>query len=77
MNLYDNPSDEDRMYAQYATENAEYTRAVRTLYNLVADYLLTGQQIKAQEILNKYVPPEKASEYLLAIQKDLQGFLAP
>lgn len=73
MNLYDNPSAEDKIYAQYTNENVEYVRAVRTLYNLVADYLLTGQQTKAQEILNKYAPPDKTSEYILAIQKDLQG----
>ncbi len=77
MNFYDDPSVEDKLYAQYANENVEYVGAVRTLYNLVADYLLTGQQIKAQEVLDKYVPPDKKSEYILAIQKDLQRYLAP
>jgi hypothetical protein len=77
MNLYDNPSVDDNLYTQYAKKNVEYTRAVRALYNLVANYLLTGQQMKAQEILNKFVPLEKTSEYILAIQKDLQRFLAP
>lgn len=75
--LYDNPSVEDNIYKEYANENVEYVSAVKRLYHLVADYLLTGQQIKAQEILKKYAPPEKTSEYLLAIQKDLQGFLTP
>jgi hypothetical protein len=77
MNFYANPSAEDKMYAQYANKDTDYTRAIRVLYNLVADYLLTGQQSLAQVTLEMYVPLDKTSEYLLGVQKDLQGFLAP
>jgi len=77
MRLNDNPSIEDKIYTQHANENWEYIRAVRTLYTLVFNYLLTGQQTKAQEVLNKYAPPNKTSEYIIGIQKDLQNLLAP
>lgn len=74
----DNPSVEDKEYQQYEKEtNFEYSRAVYILYALTAQYLLIGQKSDAQKILNEYFPPDKASEYMLAIQKDLQGLLAP
>lgn len=78
VNYYDNPSVEDKEYQQYEKEtNWEYARAVNTLYQLTVYYLLTGQRLDAQKILNDYFPPDKASEYMLAIQQDLQGLLAP
>jgi hypothetical protein len=36
-------------------------------------YLLAGQKSDTQKILNEYFPPDKASEYMLAIQQDFQG----
>ena len=78
VNHYDNPSVEDKEYQQYVKEtNWEYSRAVNTLYQLTTYYLLAGQKSDAQKILNEYFPPNKASEYMLAIQQDLQGLLAP
>jgi len=44
---------------------------------LAAFYLLAGQQIEAQEILNKYFSPDKSSEIMLGIQKDLERLIAP
>jgi hypothetical protein len=73
-----NPSGDDKEYKQYEEQtNWEYSRAVNTLYQLTIYYLLAGQKSDAQKILNEYFPPDKASEYMLAIQQDLQGLLAP
>jgi hypothetical protein len=74
---FKNPSVEDKEYQQYEKEtNREYSRAVMVLYALAAHYLLTGQESDAQKVLNEYFPLDKASEYMLAIQQDLQGLLA-
>jgi len=77
INLYDNPSADDKAYLKYWSENADYSRAVNSVYELVVNYLLAGQQSNGQKILNKYFPSDKASEYLLGIKNDLQGLLAP
>jgi hypothetical protein len=78
VNHYDNPSDDDKEYEQYVKEtNWEYSFAVNQLYELTAYYLLAGQTSDAQKILNEYFSPNKASEYMSKIQKDLQGLLAP
>ena len=69
VNYYDNPSVEDKEYQQYEKEtNWEYSRAVDILYALTAHYLLIGQNSDAKKILNEYFSPDKASEYMLAIQ---------
>jgi len=70
-------TDSENKYWQYATKNWDYRIAVNAVYRLAAYYLLAGQQSDAQNILNKYFPPDKATEYMLAIQRDLQGLLAP
>ncbi len=78
VNYYENPSIEDKEYQEYEKEtNWEYSRAVNILYALTAHYLLIGQKSEAQNILNEYFPPDKASEYMSKIQKDLSGLLAP
>ena len=77
LNWYDNPSSEDKEYLQYQNEDWDYGRAVNTVYELAAYYLLSGQQSDAQRILSQYFPPDKASEYMLGIQKDLERFLTP
>ncbi len=71
------PSVEEQEYWQYANENSDYSQAVNALYELAVYYLLAEQPTNAQEILNKYFPPDKASAYMLGIQNDLQNFLAP
>lgn len=76
-NYQTNPSMEDKEYLKFNKENLDYMRAVNTLYQLVGFYLLAGQNSNAQNTLNKYFPPDKASEYMSAIQQDLQGLLAP
>ena len=71
-------SEDDKEIDQYNKEtNWEYSRAVNTLYDITIYYLLAGQKSDAQKILNEYFPPDKASEYMLAIQQDLQWLLAP
>jgi hypothetical protein len=70
-------TDSENEYWKYATGNSDYERAVNAIYRLAAYYLLTGQQSDAQKILNKHFPPDKATEYMLGIEKDLQGLLAP
>jgi hypothetical protein len=73
-----NPSKDDKEIDQYNKEtNWEYGQAVSTLYALTAHYLLIGQKSDAQNVLNEYFSPDKASEYMLAIQQDLQGLLTP
>ena len=73
-----NPSGDDKEYRQYEKEtNFEYSRAVDILYAITAQYLMIGQKSDAQKILNEYFPPDKASEYMLAIQEDLRGLLTP
>jgi hypothetical protein len=74
---YDNPSAEDNEFLKFDKENSDYSRAVNALYQLIAYYLLAGQRTDAQNILNKYFPPNEAAEYMLAIEQDLQGLLAP
>ncbi len=69
-------STDDIEFWNYANTNANYMSAVNVIYGLVIDYLLIGQQADAQNILNKYFPPDKATEYLSGIQKDLQRLLA-
>ncbi len=76
-NYYENPSDEDKEYLKFDKENPDYFRASNALYELIAYYLLAGQQVDAQITLNTYFSPEKETEYLLAIQQDLHGLLAP
>lgn len=73
---YSTQSPEDKEYQRYK-ENLDYSRAVATIYELAAYYLLAGQQSDAQNILNKYFPPDKATEYMLGIQNDLQRILPP
>ena len=73
-----NLSEDDKEIDQYNEEtNWEYSRAVNTLYDITIYYLLAGQKSDAQKILNEYFPPDKASEYIVEIQKDLRGLLAP
>jgi hypothetical protein len=69
--------EEDEEYLKFEKESPNYPRAINTLYNTVVYYLLAGQQVDAQNTLNKYLPPDKATEYLLAIEQDLQGLLPP
>jgi hypothetical protein len=73
-----NPNEDVKEIDQYNDEtNWEYSRAVNTLYSITIYYLLAGQKSDAQKILNEYFPPDKASEYMVAIQQDLHGLLAP
>ena len=71
----DNPSPEDEEYWQYSSENSEYPMAVNTLYQLTIYYLLAGEETNAQKILAEHYPADIANEYMLAIQKDIQGLL--
>lgn len=73
-----NDSDTDsKEFWKLANENPDYYRATNALYQLVAYYLLIGRPTDAQNTLNKYFPPDKATEYMEAIQKDLGKLLAP
>lgn len=70
-NSGDTPSVEDLEIRQYESKYADYSQAVNALYELAVDYLLAGQPRDAQKILNEYVPPEKVSQYMIAIQEDV------
>lgn len=75
-NDYYNPTAEDEEYLKFDKEtNWEYSRAINTLYNITVYYLLAGQPVDAQNALNKYLPPNKANEYMLAVQEELQYLL--
>lgn len=76
-NYQTDPTAEDKEYLRFNEENLDYMRAVNTLYQLVGYYLLAGQNSDARNTLNKYFSPDKSSEYMSAIQQDLQGLLAP
>jgi hypothetical protein len=68
---------EDQEYQQNEAQNADYQWAVNDLYNLVVLYLLAGEPAEAQKILSQYFPPEKVSQYLVAIRADVRDWLAP
>jgi hypothetical protein len=72
-----NPTTEDEEYLKFDKENPDYSRAINTLYNITVYYLLAGQPIDAQNNLYKYLSPNKATEYMLAIQEELKSLLAP
>ncbi len=74
---YYNPTAEDEEYLKFEKENPDYSRAINRLYNITVYYLLAGQRMDAQNALNKYLPPNKAAEYMLAIQEELQDLLPP
>lgn len=76
-NYYYSPTAEDEEYLKFDKENPDYSRAINTLYNITVYYLLAGQPVDAQNALNKYLPPDKATEYMLAMKQDLQGLLPP
>lgn len=76
-NYYYNPTAEDEEYLKFDKEtNWEYSRAINSLYNITVYYLLAGQPVDAQNALNKYLPPNKANEYMLAVREELQ-YLMP
>lgn len=75
---YFTPTPEDEQYLKFDKEtNWEYSRALNTLYNITVYYLLAGQQVDAENALNKYFPPNKAAEFMQAVQEELKGLLAP
>lgn len=59
------------------TTNTDYDSAVRSLYNIIVDYLLMNQKGDALKILNEYCPPDKVSEYMADMQNYMKYFLAP
>lgn len=72
---YLNPTAEDKEYLKFEKEIPDYSKALNTLYNIMVSYILAGEDAEAQKILNKYLPPDKADEYMLAIKKELKYFL--
>ncbi len=74
---YSNPTVEDEEYFKLEREIPDYHRAICTLYNIMVSYMLAGEEAEAQKILNKYLPPDKANEYMIAIKKDLKYYLPP
>jgi hypothetical protein len=72
------PTAEDEEYLKFDKEtNWEYSRALNTLYNITVYYLLAGQPDDAENVLNKYLPSNKATEYMQVVQEELEGLLAP
>jgi hypothetical protein len=74
---YSNPTVEDEEYFKLEREIPDYHRAICTLYNIMVSYMLAGEEAEAQKTLNKYLPPDKANEYMIAIKKDLKYYLPP
>ncbi len=75
---YYNPTAEDEEVLKFDQEtNWEYSRALNKLYNITVYYLLAGQPVDAENVLNKYLPPNKAAEFMQAVQEVLKGLLAP
>jgi hypothetical protein len=72
-----NPTAEDKEYFKFEKEIPDYSRAINTLYNIMVSYILAGEQTEGQKVLDKYLPPDKAGEYMLAIKEDLRYLLAP
>ena len=76
-NLLYTPTVEDQAFQQYEAQIANYDMAINDLYNLAVLYLLAGEPDKAQKLLSQYFPPEKATQYTMAIRQDVGNWLAP
>jgi hypothetical protein len=77
-NYYSNPTAEDEEYLKFDKEtNWEYSRSLNRLYNITVYYLLAGQPDDAENVLNKYLPPNKAEEYMQVVKEELKGLLPP
>lgn len=74
---YSNPTANDEEYFKFQNEIPDYRMAINKLYNVMVFYMLAGEQAEANKVLDKYLPPDKADEYMLAIKEDLKYLLPP